>query len=306
MYRKQTDLALEGRELHPRTGEDDGLILCKRTLFGIPMTELTVLSEDGEKNSGMAPGHYFTLDVGDSWQGRKEAFDNASRAIADLLSGLLPTGNGCVLVAGLGNQQLAADSLGPLTVEQVLVTRHIRLLDGHIFTSAGWGEVAAVAPGVLAQTGMESAEIVQSVVNKIRPKCVIAVDALASRRLRRLASTVQISDTGISPGAGVSNHRCKLSESLLGIPVISMGIPTVVDAATLAYDLLEEVTSEEACLEQAVKKLLDTSTGKDFFVSPKNSDGLALQGARLLAAGINLALHPEISPEELTELRWGM
>ena len=306
MYRKQTDLALEGRELHPHSGKNDGLEAVERIFFGISVTELVVSAGQGEQNSGKPAGHYFTLDVGNAWQAHKEGFDAASKAIAEVLSHLLPTGDGCVLVAGLGNRQLSADSLGPLTVEQVLVTRHIRILDGHMFASAGWGEVAAVAPGVLAQTGMESAEIIQSVVNKIRPKCVIAVDALASRRLRRLATTVQISDTGISPGAGVSNHRRKLNQEVLGVPVIALGIPTVVDAATLAYDLLEEATVEETCLEQAVQKLLDTGTGKDFFVSPKDSDGLALQGARLLATGINLALHPEISPEELTELRLGM
>lgn len=306
MYRKQTDLALEGRELHPNPGEDDGMIAVRRKLFGVNVTDLTILPGNGERNSGKPAGRYFTLDMGESWQNQKEAFFAVAKAIAELLVGLLPSGNGCVLVAGLGNRQLASDSLGPLTAEQVLVTRHIRLLDGHTFAYGGWGEAAAIAPGVLAQTGMESAEIVQSIVGKIHPKCVIAVDALASRRLSRLTSTVQISDTCISPGAGVSNHRSMLSKKSLGVPVISMGIPTVVDAATLAYDLLEEVTKEESVLEKAVEKLLETGTGKNFFVSPKNSDGLALQGARLLATGINLALHPEISPEELAELRWGM
>ncbi len=306
MYRKQTDLALEGRELHPPKGKEDGLLTEKRSLFGIPVTELTVLAGDGERNSGKPAGNYLTLDIGDAWQGQKEAFDSAADAIAELLFNLLPRGNGCVLVAGLGNRQLASDSLGPLTVDHILVTRHIRLLDGHIFDCAGWGEVAAIAPGVLAQTGVESAEIVQSVVEKIRPRCVIAVDALASRRLARLASTVQLSDTGISPGAGVSNHRGILNRNRLGVPVISMGIPTVVDAATLAYDLLEEVTGEEAVLEKAVEKLLETGAGKNFFVSPKDGDVLSLQGARLLAAGINLALHPGMTLSDLADLRRGI
>lgn len=306
MYRKQTDLALEDRELNPVPGEKEGLLTTERSLYGVPVTEMTILPGNGERISGKPAGRYLTLDLRDAWQTLQEDFSASAQAIAKLIRDLLPAGDGCVLVAGLGNPQLASDSLGPLTARQILVTRHIRLLDGHMFDRAGWGEVAAIAPGVLAQTGVESAEIIQSIASKIRPRCVIAVDALASRRLARLATTVQISDTGISPGAGVSNRRWRLSRETLGIPVISMGIPTVVDAATLAYDLLEEVTEEEAVLEKAVEKLLEAGTGKDFFVSPKDGDVLALQGAKLLGTGINLALHPEMTPEELSDLRWGM
>ena len=156
--------------------------------------------------------------------------------------------------------------------------------------------MCAFAPGVLGQTGMESAEIVRSIVNEIKPGAVIAIDALASRRLARLATTVQICDTGIYPGAGVSNRRDVLSAETLGVPVISAGVPTVVDAATLAYDLLGENASPEDA-----KMLLD-GDGRNMFVTLKESDVITRHTARLLGFAINRALHGDLSVQEMEEL----
>ena len=315
MYQKRTDLALETRELHAKPGKPDGIESEEREENGIRITTMRV-SPDGAANgkaAGKPAGTYVTLDIGPVWDpgAQRGSMDAAASVLAEELRKLLPKemspgGRGCVLVAGLGNDRITPDSIGPRVVSGVLVTRHIRVLDQSLFESAGFGELAAIAPGVLGQTGVESAEIIRSVAERIRPSCVIAIDALASRRLSRLASTVQLSDTGICPGSGVSNTRTALSKETLGVPVISIGIPTVVDAGTLAYDLLEELAEKEGypadlpVFDKVVEKLLD-GAGKDFFITPRDSDTIASAAAGLIAAGINLALHDRLTPEEIKE-----
>lgn len=306
MYRKRTDLAMESRELHAKQGEKDGILTEERDENGVHITVMRIFPGEGESKSGKKSGRYITVDIGAVWRAQADAFENAAKVLAKELKSLLPKEQGCVLVAGLGNDRITADSIGPRVVSGILVTRHIRVLDQSLFDAAGFGELAAIAPGVLGQTGIESAEIIRSVTERIRPSCVIAIDALASRRLARLASTVQLSDTGIRPGSGVSNHRTSLSQETLGVPVISIGVPTVVDAGTLAYDLLEELAGEEGTpadsptFDKVVQKLL-AGAGKDFFITPRDSDTIAAGAARLIAAGINLALHDGLSLSELTE-----
>lgn len=307
MYQKRTDLALETRELHAKPGKPDGIQTEEREEKGVHVTSMRVLPGGEAQAGGKPAGTYVTVEIGDVWRlgAQEDAFVDAASVLAKELQRLLPKERGCVLVAGLGNDRITADSIGPRVAGSVLVTRHIRVLDRSLFESAGFGELAAVAPGVLGQTGIESAEIIRSVVERIRPSCVIAIDALASRRLTRLASTVQISDTGICPGSGVSNTRTALSMETLGIPVLSIGVPTVVDAGTLAYDLLEELAEKEGypadlpVFDKVVEKLL-TGAGKDFFITPRDSDTIASGAARLIAAGINLALHDKLTPDEIT------
>jgi spore protease len=190
----------------------------------------------------------------------------------------------------LGNENITPDSIGPKTVEKLLVTRHIETIDSMLFKSAGFGCVAAISPGVLGQTGIESAEIIKSICANIKPICVIVIDSLASRRLNRLATTVQLSDGGISPGSGVANKRAELSERTLGVPVVSIGVPTVVDAATLAYDLLEEHLGTDESFASEIEQLL-VGEGKNMFVTPKDNDIIAEETAKLLSASINIALH---------------
>ncbi len=306
MHRKRTDLALETRELHAEAGKSDGLITTEREENGLHVTVLEVKPGKGEQQSGKPAGTYVTVEIGAIWNAPSETFQAAAALLSKELRALLPEKRGCVLVAGLGNERITPDSIGPRVVSGVLVTRHIRVLDRSLFESARFGETAAVAPGVLGQTGIESAEIIRSVVQSIHPSCVIAVDALASRRLSRLASTVQLSDSGIHPGSGVSNARAALSSETLGVPVISVGIPTVVDAGTLAYDLLEELAQEEGIpqddpkFDRVVEKLL-SGAGKEFFITPRDNDTIAAGASKLISHAINLALHEDMTQEELSE-----
>jgi spore protease len=207
-----------------------------------------------------------------------------------LIKDVIPVGDGCVLVAGIGNDDIISDAVGPRTVSKVIATRHIKRLKKDLYKSLGLSETVTIQTGVMGNTGLESAEMLSSVVDKIKPKCVIAVDSLASRRLSRLATTVQISNTGISPGAGVSNRRMELNSETIGVPVVAIGVPTVVDAFTLVYDL----TDGKECME-----LCD---GKDnFYVAPKESDRIIKDVSRLLSTSINMALHG-LSISELTEI----
>ena len=299
MYKKRTDLALESHEIHAEKGACDGITVTERNVCGIRVTHMHV-TKQGEKHCDKPSGTYVTAEIGAVWRAQADAFETAANLLADELRQMFPTGDGCVLVAGLGNEHITADSIGPRVVDRLLVTRHIKTSDKALFASAGFGELSAIASGVLGQTGIESAEIIQSLARHIRPRCIIAIDALASRRLSRLASTVQISDTGICPGSGVSNHRTEISRQTMGVPVISIGIPTVVDAHTLACDLLEELSPDAKTAEQ-ILSCLQTENGKDFFVTPRDSDMLASGASRLIAAAINLAVHEDMTFRELEE-----
>lgn len=305
MYRKRTDLALETRELHAEKTPTDGLAVTERSVGDIKITTMEV-SRKGETLWGKEAGRYVTLELGAIWRTQPEAFETAVTMLSHEMKRMLPAGNGCVLAVGLGNRHITADSIGPKVVERLLVTRHIKEEQQELFSHAGFGELAACAFGVLGQTGIESAELVIGAAERIRPRCIIAIDALASRRLERLASTIQLSDTGIRPGSGVANHRTALTKETLGVPVISVGIPTVVDAGTLAFDLLEELADREgfspdAATMEKIAEGLQCGTGKDFFVTPKDSDALTSGAARLISAAINLAVHEGMTQRELAE-----
>ena len=215
----------------------------------------------------------------------EDSFARAVRAVAGLLEPMLPSA-GEALVVGLGNRAITPDLVGPLAVEHTLVTRHLveRLeIFGHL------RPVAALAAGVLATTGVESGQLIQAVVGRLKPACVIAVDALASRSVERLCRTVQLSDTGIVPGSGVGNHRMALSRETLGVPVLAVGVPTVVEASTLVMDLLGG--------EDAIEL-----PGAELFVTPREVDSRVADLARVIGYGVSLALNPELTVEELTML----
>lgn len=291
MFERRTDLALEAHEINAMRGEDDGIILREYERGGYKITEATVESGRGEENAGKPSGRYITIALGRVWQTDKSRFEQAAKTIADEISALLPEGEGCVLAAGLGNEEITPDSIGPRAVKSLIVTRHLQKMAPELYKGAGFGSVAAIAPGVLGQTGVESADIIKGLCGEIKPRCVILIDSLASRRLSRLATTLQLSDNGISPGSGVFNRRAELSKETLGAPVVSIGVPTVVDAATLAYDLLEEnLGGDDAGLEKAVEKLI-SGNGKSMFVTPKDADVIARETARLIACAINIAVH---------------
>ena len=297
MYEIRTDLALEAHEINAQAGREDGIRTEEETIDGFLVTTVHVSEGEGERLAKKKAGTYINVDVGKSWLLASEGFAALVALLAGQLRRLFPSCfSGSARVVGLGNYDITADSIGPKAVEKVVVTRHLRTLNPQLYKSAGFGDLCAFAPGVLGQTGMESAEIVHSIVEAVRPALIVAIDALASRRLARLATTVQLCDTGIYPGAGVSNRRSELSKETLGVPVISIGVPTVVDAATLAYDLLGKDADE-----QAAAALL-AGDGKDMFVTLKESDVITKQTARLLGFAINRAFHGDMSVEEMEEL----
>lgn len=303
MFEKRTDLALEAHEICVGRNIDDGIKLDTETKDGFEITRAEISKGNGEEISGKPAGRYITVDVGKVWQYDSERFNKAALLLSAEIRKLLPPDSAerGVLVAGLGNENITPDSVGPRTVKKLIVTRHIKEMDLSLYRGAGFGCVSAIAPGVLGQTGVESAEIIKSVSDRIRPCCIIIIDALASRRLSRLATTVQLSDVGLKPGAGVSNMRCELSEAMLGVPVISLGIPTVVDAATLAHDLLEEHTGEtdNPDFEKIIESMLSGSA-RSLFIAPKDSDVIARETSRLLSVALNLALH-SINIEDIAE-----
>ncbi len=191
-----------------------------------------------------------------------------------------------VLVAGLGNADMTADALGPGTVRRLTATRHLKVHDESLYHALGCCELAAMAPGVLGQTGIESGELVKGAVAHVKPHLLIAVDALAARSCDRLAATVQLSDGGLSPGAGVGNFRLAMDKATLGCPVIGVGIPTVVDSSTLVYDALTQAGMGEKIPKELTKIL---ETGRSFIVSPKDSDAVTELSCRLLAKAIDRA-----------------
>ena len=194
---------------------------------------------------------------------------------------------GSVLVVGLGNDQMTPDAVGPRTVRRLTVTRHLRAYDQALFSALGCCELSALAPGVLGQTGMESGELIKCAVEMVKPDLLVAVDALAARSCERLASTIQLSDGGISPGAGIGNHRMAISRATMGCPVLGVGVPTVVDSSTLVWDALEQAGMSEKDLPTALQTVLDS--GRSFIVSPRDCDEMVELTCRLLARSLNLA-----------------
>ena len=277
MRAKWTDLAVEAAGGELREG-------------GLSRTVVKVEDEASARRLGRPMGTYVTLACEQALTVSLETRRALAAELAKTLRGMLPEGMKTALVVGLGNRSVTPDSLGPRTAERVLVTRHI-------------GDCAA-GPGVLGVTGMETAEILRGMVAHVRPDAVIAVDALAARSSKRIASTIQIADTGITPGSGVGNHRKALDRETLGVPVVAVGVPLVVYASTIAADALcalgeGEVEEERiaACVERVVSEKLG-----EMIVTPREVDALVERMAGVLADGINQALHPRLSRDEIAQM----
>lgn len=292
MLVRRTDLALEAQALCRDAAALSGVISRGSTRCGFPVTTVEVTTQSGAQAIGKPVGRYVTLELDPLLRRQPDAFERAVSALSAELRAFLPDGH--ALVVGLGNRDITPDLLGPLTLDHLLVTRHLVSAAAEHF--GGFRPVAALAPGVLSDTGMESAEIAAAVSSALHPACVIVVDALASRGLSRLCRTVQLSDAGISPGSGVGNHRRALDRDSLGVPVLSVGVPTVVDAATLACDLLEE----------AGQDLHDPDSlaglGSDLFVTPREIDAQVDGLSKLLGYGLSMALNPQLSLPDLLAL----
>ncbi len=296
MLTKRTDLALEARELWQESAERttrlSGVKATKTKQEGYPVTRVDILDERGEKALGKPQGSYLTIDLTTFWQRKADFFERAVRAVGSQLKGLLPA-EGPALIIGLGNEAMTPDAVGPLAADNILITRHlIAAMPKHF---AGFRPVAVFRTGVLGTTGVESAEAVRGLVEQVQPALVIAVDALASRRCERVCATVQLSDTGIIPGSGVGNHRAALNRETLGVPVFAIGIPTVVDAATLAADLLEESGVEEIDPE--------TLRGgrRNMMVTTQEIDRQVRDLSKVVGYGINWALQ-DLEIEEMNAL----
>ena len=296
MFAKRTDLALEARELWQESAEKttrlSGVKATKQRSEGYPVTRVDILDERGEKALGKPQGTYRTIDLTAFWQRKSDFFERAVRAVGGQLKELLP-GEGTVLVIGLGNGAMTPDAVGPLAADSVLVTRHlIAAMPRHF---SGFRPVAVFRTGVLGTTGVESAEAVRGLVAQVEPSLVIAVDALASRRVGRVCTTVQLSDTGIIPGSGVGNHRSALNQETLGVPVFAIGVPTVVDSATLAADLLEESGIRDYDGEALQK------SRQNLMVTPRDIDQQVRDLSKVVGYGINWALQ-DLEIEEINAL----
>lgn len=273
LMQNRTDLAVESYEEHEKT-----------KLEGVKVTEengvttVSVLDENGEKALGKPVGNYITVNV-PSFVYDTDIFDGRLSKISSILRNLLPANCDNVLVAGIGNMEITADALGPKTNSYILATRHITDDLKKEMGFENLKSVSTVRTGVLGETGIESAEIIKGIVDVIKPDCVIAVDALASSSAERLGTTIQFSDTGIAPGSGVGNHRFEISKNTLGVPVVSVGIPTVVSTGVIRG-----------------------ADDNSMFVTPREIDKVTEQGAKLIGMSVNVCLQPEICERDLYAL----
>ncbi len=286
----RTDLAVEAIENHKTAAALPHVRQSDRTLEGFAVHEVRILSEDAAREIGKPQGRYLTLELDALIRREEDAFPRACKALSTLLRELLPHPNdGPVLIAGLGNRMITPDAIGPQTADHVIATRHLVAQSPAIF--ADWRPVSALAPGVLGQTGVETGEVICGVLDRVRPAAVIAVDALAAGRLSRLLRTVQLTDTGITPGAGVGNARAALNEETLGVPVIAVGVPTVVDGATLAHEISSQL-GQPAC-----EALDDLS--QPVMITTRDIDREVADISRMIGYAVNMALHPHLSVADI-------
>lgn len=286
----RTDLAVEAIENHKTAAVLPHVRQSDRTLEGFAVHEVRILSEDAAREIGKPQGRYLTLELDALIRREEDAFPRACKALSTLLRELLPHPNdGPVLIAGLGNRMITPDAIGPQTADHVIATRHLVAQSPAIF--ADWRPVSALAPGVLGQTGVETGEVICGVLDRVRPAAVIAVDALAAGRLSRLLHTVQLADTGITPGAGVGNARAALNKETLGVPVIAVGVPTVVDGATLAHEISSQL-GQPAC-----EALDDLS--QPVMITTRDIDREVADISRMIGYAVNMALHPHLSVSDI-------
>lgn len=277
----RSDLALENRE---KICGGDSFLSRKESIDDIiDISEIS--SANGEK--------YVTIYADGLWRLDSQMRDTASTVIASELRRVIPTKVGkridknfSVLVIGIGNEELTADAIGPKTIKELLITRHLKSEEPKMFFSLPYCSVSAIAPGVLGQTGIETAVIIKGIVEQTKPDVVIAIDALAARAEKRLANTVQITTCGITPGAGIGNSRCEISQKSIGVPVISIGIPTVIGSSVLVLDALEKAQLKS---KSAVSELLRTREDREseeFFVMPRDGDVITRHLSELLAEAL--------------------
>jgi spore protease len=322
MYRNvRTDLAVELQEIYKSEskGNTRGVEITEVDEGNIKVTKVDILDELGEKNMGKPIGTYITIDMPSFTHYDGETMDEVSKVMAKSLSGIIKLQDSMTaLVVGLGNWNVTPDALGPKVVSKLMITRHLKELVPDSIDE-GIRPVCALAPGVLGLTGIETGEIVKGIVERIKPDIIICIDALASRKLERVNRTIQIGNTGISPGAGVGNKRMEISQKSLGVPVIAIGVPTVVDAATMANDtidiLLDEMinqstkggefynmlkTIDKNEKAKLIGELLKPYVG-NLVVTPKEVDTVIDSVSKIIANGINIAMQPALDLEDINK-----
>lgn len=319
MLQLRTDLALEAREIYQEQKQEEipGVSIDTEEIGEVLVTRVEVLDEGGANIIGKPKGKYITLESNSLRRADADFKDEMSKLLAKELKAIVPKKENIkALVVGLGNWNVTPDALGPKVVSKVFVTRHLFKFynkEGDVDLA----EVSAVSPGVMGTTGLETSEVVKGIVENSKPDIVIAVDALASRKMERVNSTIQISTTGITPGSGIGSKRKSLNESNLGVPVIAIGVPTVVDAATLTsdtiekvidafskqakvgsqfYNMLKELQEEEKY--ELIKEVLEPYSA-NIIVTPKEVDEIINNLSQIIANGINIAIHPGIDLKDV-------
>lgn len=288
MHRQiRTDLAMERLQLanssHGRGRGVAGVTYRRKTICGIGVHTMTVETESAARVLCKPVGVYYTISLDKMIKRCDDGFIDGAKCVGEILRTLLPKGERYLIVC-LGNPKITPDAIGPSCAEHIMVTRHLKEYMPEEFKT--FGSTALLCPGVLGTTGIESALIVKGAMEAVQPDAVIAVDALAARGVDRLCRTIQICNTGIEPGSGVGNRRYALNEETLGVPVISMGVPTVVDADTFIYDMTDGTGKAN-------------SRGEGMLITPREIDSFVSDSAKLLAYGINFGLHNDLSIEDI-------
>ena len=308
-YKIRTDLAIETREMYKTAQKIDDERPGVKTEVDdsdkdMLITRVEIMSDEAEKALGKPKGKYITIESQKLKEDDEEVLDKISSKVANIIKelGKLKEGDN-VFVVGLGNWNVTADALGPKVISAIDITRHlVNYMPEYVLP--GTRPVCAVSPGVLGTTGIETGEIIKGITDKVNPNLIIALDSLASRKMERVSTTIQISDTGIVPGAGVGNTRSEISKNTLNIPVVAIGVPMVVEAATIASDCLDlfiEKMQREAKSNDILNAFKDADKYSiiketlveekyDLIVTPKEIDGLIENMSSIVARGINKSL----------------
>lgn len=292
MLNIRTDMAFEVHQniLSSSKSQIDGVKVEKIDFNGIEGTKIEILDHRGEKSTGKPIGKYITVKT--EYDLTPQHFKMYSEFLSGQIKELLPKNAKNILIAGLGNRFITADSIGPKAISHIIVTRHIKSICPSVYRDLSLSDVAALAPGVLSQTGIESGDIIKSIINDINPSCLIVIDALASSNISHLSCMVQLSSNGIEPGSGVNNSRTALTCDNMGIPVISIGVPTVVDISCLAPDIASRIAPQKD----------KYSDNFECFITLKESDIITDNMARLIGYSVNMALHSSLTYEEMLSM----
>lgn len=299
MYEKRTDLAIEVRESFPKDDvEIEGVLLQKERHGQVWVTTVDIRNEKGASDMKKPIGTYVTLEfpmgsyqTDDLKKSRETVIIQIKKVIQKMIQQIeKEEKKACplLLLSGLGNRFATPDALGPYVLENITMNRHVKREFGDVFDTKG-RVLCGISPGVMSQTGMESREILNGIAARVKPDVLLVVDALASRSVNRLCRTIQITNTGISPGAGIGNNRNKINKETIGVPVIAIGVPTVVDAGTIIYEALENALSKEGYQEEEIFQFFQSIVSKetkDLFVTPKDIDEEIRQVGLMIAEGV--------------------